>query len=107
MQLEEMDFQDFEAVKITPQKSGLAKMLNSPIEPSFLDSSGRFGRLLGGPGRIWEVSQGSCGEKSSQNRCHFFRFVLISMLGYADRCVNFCELISTCPWGTVEQHSAN
>ena len=87
MQLEEMDFQDFEAVKINPaEKSGLRfKMLHAPIEPSFHDSYGRVEAVVWeGPGRIWEVSQGSCGEKASQNRCHFFRFVLISMLGYGD-----------------------
>ena len=109
VQLEEMDFQDFEAVKNQPrrpevraylrEKSGLRfKMLHAPIEPSFHDSYGRVeavGRDLEGFGR-W--AKGAVGEKASQNRCHFFRFVLISMLGYADRYGSNFELILTSPW---------
>lgn len=84
----------------TDQKSGLRfKMLNPPIEPSFHDSYGRVeavvGRDLEGFGR-W--AKGAVGEKASQNRCHLFRFVLISMLGYADRYGTNFELILRSPW---------
>lgn len=50
VQLEEMDFQDFEACeKSTPQtrSQGLLKMLNPPIEPSFHDSYGRVEAVVG------------------------------------------------------------